>query len=133
MPAVAAAFKPDVLVTQVGADTHHGDPLASLGLTMSAYPAIARLLHDVVHRFCGGRWVGTGGGGYQHDTVVPLVWTMHFAEMCGASDAVPADWLDDLPSAEVSRPWRPEIERSVTQVLDTCLPRLAALASTRPP
>ena len=133
VPAVAAAFKPDVAVTQVGADTHHGDPLASLGLTMSAYPAMARLLHDVVHRFCDGRWVGTGGGGYQHDTVVPLVWTMHFAEMCGASDAVPSDWLEDLPSAEVSRSWRSEIERSVTQVLETCLPRLAALASTRRP
>jgi acetoin utilization protein AcuC len=129
LPAVGAAFRPDAVVTQVGADTHHGDPLASLGLTMSAYPAIARMLHEVVHRFGHGRWVGTGGGGYQHDTVVPLVWTMHFAEMCGAPEAVPEDWLDDLPEEEVSRPWRSEIERSVTQVLESCLPRLTDLAA----
>ncbi len=129
LPAVAAAFRPHAVVTQVGADTHHGDPLASLGLTMSAYPAIARTLHDVVHRFGRGRWVGTGGGGYQHDTVVPRVWTMHFAEMCGAPEVVPAEWLDDLPEEEVSRPWRSEIERSVAQVLEGSLPRLADLAA----
>ena len=85
VPALAEAFAPAVLVTQLGADTHYGDPLANLGLTMPAYPRMAALLHEVAHRFAGGRWVGTGGGGYQATTVVPRVWTIYFAEMCEAA------------------------------------------------
>lgn len=128
VPTLAGAFAPDLLVTQLGADTHHGDPLASLGLTMAAYPRIAELLHDVAHRHAGGRWVATGGGGYQFDTVVPKVWTIYFAEMVGASESVPPEWLSDHPAEEVSRSYRAEIEKSVSQVLDACVPRLAALS-----
>ena len=126
---VAAGFKPDVLVTQLGADTHHGDPLANLGLTLAAYPRIGRVIHDVVHDHCDGRWVATGGGGYQAETVVPKVWTMYFAEMCDAGDAVPPEWLEDRRPEEVSRSFRRELERSVGSVLDAVLPRLTELAA----
>ena len=132
IPALAEAFRPHLLVTQLGADTHHGDPLANLGLTMAAYPCLARLLHDTAHSFAEGRWVATGGGGYQATTVVPKVWTIHFAEMCGAPDRVPPEWLDDRPPDEVSREDRSEVERSVNEVLDTCLPVLSALARGGP-
>jgi acetoin utilization protein AcuC len=125
----AQAFAPDVLVTQLGADTHHGDPLANLGLTMAAYPPMAKLLHEVAHRFCAGRWLATGGGGYQFDTVVPKVWTIHFAEMCGAAEVVPQSWLEDLPSEDVSRSFRADLERSVEQVLAACCPKLEAAAT----
>lgn len=128
VPSLAESFAPSVLVTQLGADTHWGDPLANLGLTMPAYPPMAKLLHDVAHEHAAGRWVATGGGGYQAETVVPKVWTMHFAEMVGQPSAVPDAWLDDRPSAEVSRPGRAAIERSVASVLDACLPRLRVLA-----
>lgn len=124
---LARAFRPDVLVTQLGADTHWGDPLANLGLTMRAYPAIARLVHEVVHDHASGRWIATGGGGYQFDTVVPKVWTIYFSEMCGAIDAIPKEWLADKPPDEVARPWRAEVERSVERVLGACLERLEAL------
>jgi acetoin utilization protein AcuC len=126
--AVADAFAPDLIVTQLGADTHYGDPLANLGLTMTAYPRMAELIHDVARQFSSGRWVATGGGGYQFDTVVPRVWTIYFAEMVGAPEAIPTDWLFDRPPEEVSRSYREEIERSVRRVLDACLPRLAVLA-----
>ena len=125
---VGRAFQPDLVLTQLGADTHHGDPLASLGLTMRAYPRIAKVLHDVAHDHCSGRWVATGGGGYQAETVVPKAWTIHFAEMCGAAEVVPTGWLDDRLPEEVSRPYRADVERSVEQVLESCLPRLAVLA-----
>lgn len=124
---VGRAFRPDLLVTQLGGDTHFGDPLASLGLTMRAYPKMARLLHDAAHELASGRLVATGGGGYQFDVVVPRIWTIHFAEMCGGADAIPAAWFEDPPLAEVSKSFRPHLERSVAQVLDECLPRLAAL------
>ncbi|MEA2497836.1 MAG: acetoin utilization protein AcuC [Actinomycetota bacterium] len=118
---LAEAFKPDVVLTQLGADTHHGDPLANLGLTMRAYPTMARILHDVIREHAGDRWVATGGGGYQAETVVPKVWTIHFAEMCGMQAAIPESWLEDVASHEVSRDHREDLEVAVRRVLDSCL------------
>jgi acetoin utilization protein AcuC len=125
---LAEAFRPDLLMTQLGADTHHGDPLANLGLTMTAYPRMARILHDAAHRHAAGRWVATGGGGYQPETVVPKVWTIHWAEMIGAPEAIPPDWLNDLPPEEAARSYAAEVERSVATVLERCVPRLRALS-----
>lgn len=125
---LAEAFRPHLLVTQLGADTHWNDPLANLGLTMSAYPPMARLVHETARAHCSGRWVATGGGGYQFDSVVPKVWTMHFAEMCDAPDVIPQGWFEDRPPEEVSKPYRERIERSVDAVLEVCLPKLHALA-----
>ncbi|MBA2425709.1 MAG: acetoin utilization protein AcuC [Actinobacteria bacterium] len=128
VPSLADAFRPHLILTQLGADTHHRDPLANLGLTMPAYPRIAQVLHDTAHRFASGRWVATGGGGYQAETVVPKAWTMHFAEMCEVPEIIPPEWFEDAAPDDVSRPYRGEVERSVGLVLDACLPRLAALA-----
>ena len=125
---LSEAFRPDLIVTQLGADTHHGDPLAELGLTMPAYPKMAEILHEVAHRSAEGRWVATGGGGYQAETVVPNVWTIHFAEMCGAPESIPHDWFDDRAQSEVARPYRESIQRSVDKVLEACRPRLADIA-----
>ena len=122
------AFRPQVVVTQLGADTHHGDPLANLALTMPAYPRMARTLHELIHRFAGGRWVATGGGGYQFDTVVPKTWAIHWAEMIGHAEVIPSNWLHDLAPDEASRSYLAEVERSVETVLHQCVPRLKALA-----
>jgi acetoin utilization protein AcuC len=121
LPPLAEAFRPDVLVTQLGADTHHGDPLANLGLTMRAYPTMAQIIHEVVDKHAGGRWIATGGGGYQAETIVPKVWTIHFAEMCGTPGAIPEAWLEDVSSHEVSRDQRAHLEPIVERVLDACL------------
>lgn len=129
LPSLAQAFRPDVLVTQLGADTHWGDPLASLALTLPAYPEIARIIAEVVDAHCGGRWVATGGGGYQATTVVPLIWAIHFAEMCRRPDAIPSSWLKDKPSEEVARPNGDHVRRTVDAVLQACLERLKELAS----
>lgn len=126
------AFRPSLLFTQLGADTHHGDPLANLGLTMPAYPRLARALHETAHRCAGGRWVATGGGGYQATTVVPKVWTMHFAEMCERAQAIPSDWLADSASSEVSSSHGEAVRASVHRVVDTCAPLLTAIADAAP-
>ena len=96
LPAVRA-YAPDVLVTQLGCDTHHTDPLAHLRLTTRAYREAAAELHELAHEAAGGRWVATGGGGYQWASVVPRAWTTYFAEM--ADTSVP----DELPDAWVER------------------------------
>jgi acetoin utilization protein AcuC len=92
-------FAPDVLVTQLGCDTHATDPLAQLRLTTRSYKEAAALLHRLAHDAAYGRWVATGGGGYQWARVVPRAWTLYFAEMANAAAELP----DTLPGAWVER------------------------------
>jgi len=96
VPPLVKAWKPDVLVTQLGCDTHVTDPLAELGLSTNAYRETAVVLHELAHEAAGGRWVATGGGGYQWARVVPRAWTIYFAEMAGAmiADEVPESWIE---------------------------------------
>jgi acetoin utilization protein AcuC len=83
VPKLVRAFEPDVLVTQLGCDSHYTDPLAHLGLTTRAYAELAGRLHDLAHTVTKGRWLATGGGGYQWATVVPRAWCSYLAEMVG--------------------------------------------------
>jgi acetoin utilization protein AcuC len=94
VPPLVEGFAPDVLVTQLGCDTHHSDPLANLALTTAAYRRTAAALHELAHRAAGGRWVATGGGGYQWAAVVPRAWTLYFAEMASVPvpDELPPSW-----------------------------------------
>ena len=64
LPALAEAFRPEVVVSQHGADAHAFDPLAHLRVTTTAMGAAARLVDGLAHRCAGGRWLATGGGGY---------------------------------------------------------------------
>lgn len=76
VPALADAFHPTFLVTQHGCDTHAFDPLAHLRLTTAAYAQATTLMHDIAHRHAGGRWLATGGGGYDAYRVVPRAWAL---------------------------------------------------------
>jgi acetoin utilization protein AcuC len=76
VPALAAAFKPTLLVSQHGCDTHVYDPLAHLRLTTRAYRAATLLLDGIAHEHCAGRWLATGGGGYDAYRVVPRSWAL---------------------------------------------------------
>jgi acetoin utilization protein AcuC len=70
----AEAFRPDVLVTQHGADGYVTDPLAHLEVTTAGFARAVALLHEVAHRYTGGRWLATGGGGYDVYRAVPRSW-----------------------------------------------------------
>jgi acetoin utilization protein AcuC len=96
VPPLVRAWKPAVLVTQLGCDTHFTDPLAQLGLTTSTYREAAVMLHELAHEAAGGRWIATGGGGYQWARVVPRAWTIYFAEMAGVvvPDELPESWIE---------------------------------------
>lgn len=98
VPPLVRRWAPDVLVTQLGCDTHATDPLAHLRLTTAAYREAAKLLHELAHEAAGGRWVATGGGGYQWARVVPRAWTLYFAEMADAQleDHLPESWLEHV-------------------------------------
>jgi acetoin utilization protein AcuC len=83
VPPLLTAFRPEILVTQHGCDTHWSDPLADLEITIDAQRAAHALLHSLAHETAGGRWLLTGGGGYQLVQVVPRTWTHLLAEASG--------------------------------------------------
>jgi GNAT superfamily N-acetyltransferase len=96
---LAAAFRPDLLVTQNGCDGHADDPLSDLSLSLRGFRELARRLHRLAHRHCQGRWVATGGGGYDLDRVVPRAWALLWSELSGRRlpSRVPAAWLATHP------------------------------------
>ena len=57
VPPIAEAFAPDVLVTQLGMDTHFDDPITHLSMTVQGHGEAVRKLGDMV-----GKWVALGGG-----------------------------------------------------------------------
>ncbi len=87
VPSLAAAFRPDIVVSQHGADSHAFDPLAHLRVTTTAMGAAARIVDAVAHRWAGGRWLATGGGGYDAYRVVPRSWSLVW--LAGAHQEVP--------------------------------------------
>ncbi|HET8657836.1 MAG TPA: acetoin utilization protein AcuC [Micromonosporaceae bacterium] len=83
VPSVLRAFRPQVLFTQCGADTHRLDPLADLRLSVDGQRASYLALRALADELCGGRWVATGGGGYALVEVVPRAWTHLLAVAAG--------------------------------------------------
>ena len=86
VPPLLRRFKPTVLVTQDGCDTHYLDPLAHLAATTRIWPRVGRAFHELAHELCEGRWLALGGGGYAIYEVVPRAWTLFFAEMVERPD-----------------------------------------------
>lgn len=102
---VAAAFKPDVIVSQHGCDAHAYDPLSNIQCSMRIYQAMPAIIHRLAHTYTDGRWVAVGGGGYDIWRVVPRAWALVWLEMTdhplssklahnGANEPLPAAWLE---------------------------------------
>jgi acetoin utilization protein AcuC len=83
VPPLVSSFRPEVLVSQHGCDTHRLDPLAHLALSVDAQRRAAAMVHELAHSAAGGRWVLVGGGGYQRVQVVPRAWTHLLAVAAG--------------------------------------------------
>ncbi|MGH2492849.1 MAG: acetoin utilization protein AcuC [Candidatus Limnocylindria bacterium] len=96
VPSLLQRYRPDVLVTQQGIDSHFDDPLTHLMVSTQAR-------EHVVRRFAATPWpwVAMGGGGYSLDAV-RRAWSMEFLIMLGAPiipaelhDADPPEWTGD--------------------------------------
>ncbi|MEU9553051.1 acetoin utilization protein AcuC [Streptomyces werraensis] len=96
VPELIADFRPQVLVTQHGADTHFEDPLAHLAVSLDAQRAVQLACHDLAHEHADGRWVALGGGGYAVVEVVPRSWSHLVAVAAGRpvepTTLVPDEW-----------------------------------------
>lgn len=91
VPPLLSRFAADIVVTQLGVDTHFLDPLANLQLTTVGHVALFRILADLAPR-----WLALGGGGYDI-SVVPRSWSLAFGIMAGV------ELPDELPIAYRSR------------------------------
>ncbi len=99
-PAVRA-FKPDVIVAQLGADSHRGDPLTHLANTIAGHARLVAGIVELAEDVCAGRVAATGGGGYQPFSAVPRMWACAMATLMGAAipAEVPDEWLAEANAA----------------------------------
>jgi acetoin utilization protein AcuC len=108
VPPLIRAFRPEVLVSQHGCDTHRLDPLAHLELSLDAQRHAQTVLHKLAHEVAGGRWLVTGGGGYELVRVVPRCWTHLLAEAAGKAiepvAPTPVSWREYVLGRTDRRP-----------------------------
>jgi acetoin utilization protein AcuC len=119
VPDALRRFAPEFLVTQHGCDTHSLDPLAHLELTVDGQRSAHAKLHELAHELCGGRWLATGGGGYELVYVVPRSWTHLIAVATGH----PVDM-----GAETPVQWREFVARRTGRAAPTSMSDLGAPA-----
>ncbi len=95
------AFAPDILVTQLGIDSYHSDPLTHLQLTSRGYVAVIRELARLNLP-----WLALGGGGYDLEAVARC-WTLAYGVMLGI------EWPDRIPDSRSSQYAQPVLRDSL--------------------
>jgi acetoin utilization protein AcuC len=58
------AGRPEFVILQAGADSVAGDPITHMRFSPAAHTHAARRLSTLALELCGGRFIATGGGGY---------------------------------------------------------------------
>lgn len=89
VPRLLEAFRPDVIVSQLGVDAFRDDPLANLELTTNGFCRVVSYLENHA-----AAWVALGGGGYHVDNVA-RAWTLAWALMNGV------ELPEDLPERQI--------------------------------
>jgi acetoin utilization protein AcuC len=95
------AYRPDVILAQLGADSHRDDPLTHLLQTVEGYAETVARLVSCADEVCGGRIAATGGGGYDAFSATPRMWACAMAVLLGERipDELPASWLERAAAA----------------------------------
>ena len=73
-----------------------GRTATSISRRTTAMGAAARLVDSLAHRWAGGRWLATGGGGYDVYRVVPRTWAHVWLAQAHAEPPpeIPESWRD---------------------------------------
>jgi acetoin utilization protein AcuC len=105
------AFAPDVLVTQLGIDTYHTDPLTHLQITTRGYVEAVK----EIARW-GIPWLALGGGGYDLSAVARS-WTLAYGVMLDVEwpDALPASLLEQVGSGNLRDTATPVVPDDIRQ------------------
>jgi acetoin utilization protein AcuC len=138
VPPLILAFRPDVVVTQLGVDSFYNDPLTNLQLSMAGYEKVIRQIKELAPR-----WVALGGGGYDVSNVA-RAWTLAWAVMNGIelSEELPKSYLEKAAKVGVyekelrggpkfspsgqSKEIRIEVERIVNYIKGKVFPKIGA-------
>jgi acetoin utilization protein AcuC len=144
VPGLVQAFKPDVVVTQLGVDAFYNDPLTNLHLSLSGYERVLRRIKELAPR-----WVALGGGGYNISNVA-RAWTLAWAIMNGVelNEDLPESFLKEavqigFEAGKLKGDLRPpvhnqnkenqrEMERVVRYIKETVLPKVKGKSCSPP-
>ena len=110
VPPLVEAFHADVLVTQLGIDSHFRDPITHLALTVQGFEtAVAELA-----RLSPSRWLALGGGGYDLQAVA-RAWTLAYGVMSEQDfpPEIPASYRERYDVATLKDPDEVPIDDSV--------------------
>lgn len=131
-----ASFDPDVIVTQIGADTFRTDPLTRLEITTHSYSYVLRKIKALKIP-----WVALGGGGYDLMNTA-RAWTMAWGIMNGVElkPRLPASFVKKIEplgyrnkSLYDAMHWSEEternlaldaVEKSISRIRKTIFPKL---------
>ncbi|MFH5206741.1 acetoin utilization protein AcuC [Antrihabitans sp. NCIMB 15449] len=98
VPGAVESFRPQIIISQCGVDTHREDPLADLALTVDGQRAAFLAMRDLADTHAEGRWLAVGGGGYGLIRVVPRSWTHLIAaaldRTIDPTTPIPSSWSD---------------------------------------
>ncbi len=128
------AFQPDVIVTQLGMDTHVFDPITHLRLTTQGFARTVAKLSELADE--AGKWIALGGGGYDLGAVA-RGWSMAFAVMSEQRipDAIPESFdaiegivkFADVPPGDPEPVMASQIaafaDRSIEEITTALFPR----------
>jgi acetoin utilization protein AcuC len=97
-PSLIKAYKPDIVVSQLGVDTFRNDPLAHLNLTTNGFCEMVSMIKALAPK-----WLALGGGGYDIANVA-RAWTLAWAIIndAAAPEDIPEDFLQKYPLAGFS-------------------------------
>lgn len=101
VPPLIQAFAPDVLVTQLGIDSYHSDPITHLQVTSRGYVEVIREFARL-----GLPWLALGGGGYDVGAVARC-WSLAYGVMLGE------DWPDRIPESVAGQYPSPNLRDTV--------------------
>ena len=108
VPPLLRAFRPDVVVAQLGIDSHLTDPLTHLAMSVQGFAAAVARIVALAPRL-----VALGGGGYDVQNVA-RAWTAAWAAMneVELSQQLPASFADDVKRFSFRTPelWDPPFE-----------------------
>jgi len=92
VPPLIEAYRPDIIVTQLGCDSFATDPLAHLNVTTNGFTKMVEWFKK-----SNIPWLGMGGGGYDVANVA-RAWSLAFSIMAGISlpDELPASYVSLL-------------------------------------
>jgi len=66
---IESKVNPELIILQCGTDGIRGDPLTHLQYSSNTHRYAAEKLHSISHRYCDGKIIALGGGGYNQENI----------------------------------------------------------------